>query len=246
MNQALANKSAHNERFILTKPRTIAIDGSAASGKSTLGNTLAKRLNYLYLDTGIMYRSVAWATLDAKIDVADEDRVSKLAETIALNLSPPTIADGRQCTVQVNGQDVTWLIRSPEVDANVSKVSAYLRVRQAMIARQRAIAEQGPVIMVGRDIGTVVLPEADLKIFTKASLEVRARRRYQERLERGEMISYDELLVTMARRDQQDQERTHSPMIPAPDAVIIDTDGLTIEEVIRKVEGLISGGCEGG
>jgi cytidylate kinase len=227
----------------LAQPRTIAIDGSAASGKSTLGNVLAKRLNYLYLDTGVMYRSVTWAVLKANIDVADEARVSELAQKIDLKLSPPTLDDGRQYTVLVNGQDITWLIRSPEVDVNVSKVSAYLGVRQAMISRQREIAQKGPVVMVGRDIGTVVLPDADLKIFIRASLEVRAKRRHQECLKRDEKVSYDEILAAMARRDQQDRERTHSPMVPAPDAIIIDTDHLTSEQVLQKVESLIFALC---
>lgn len=221
------------------KRKIIAIDGSAASGKSTLGSRLAKKFNYLYLDTGVMYRSVTWAVLEANIDVTNEQAVSELANTIDLDLLPPTVEDGRQATVRVNKRDVTWLIRSPKVDANVAQVSSYPKVRQAMTVRQRAIAEQGPVVMVGRDIGTVVLPEADLKLFTQASLEVRAQRRYRERLERGEKVVYKELLAAMARRDKQDREKPISPMIPAKDAIIIQTDELTIEETLQRVEKLV-------
>jgi len=224
------------------KRKTIAIDGSAASGKSTLGSVLAKRLNYLYLDTGVMYRSVTWAVLNAGIDVTNEEAVSKLAETLNLELLAPTEddgRDGRQCLVFANGQDITKLIRRPEIDANVAKVSSYPRVRQAMTIRQRTIAKKGPVVMVGRDIGTVVLPDADLKIFTEASLEVRAQRRYKECLERDEKVTYEEIHTAMAYRDKQDREKTISPMVPASDAVIIKTDHLTTEQVLKQVESLV-------
>ena len=223
--------------------KTIAIDGSAASGKSTLGSTLAKKLNYLYLDTGVMYRSVTWAALEAGLDVADEAAVSQLAENLDMVLLPPTTDDGRQLTVLVDGRDVTWLIRSADVDANVAQVSSYPRVRRAMTDRQRAIAAKGPVVMVGRDIGTVVLPEADLKIFISASLEVRARRRYRECLARGEAASYEEILAALARRDRQDREKPISPMIPAEDAIIVNTDDLTIEQVLQRVEQLVRANC---
>ena len=225
------------------KPKTIAIDGSAASGKSTIGNALAKRLGYLYLDTGVMYRAVTWAVLNANLDTQDEGAVSHIAETFDLKILPSTIDDGRQCTIRVNGEDVTWLIRKPEVDAHVAQISAYPRVRQAMTKKQRHIAEQGPVVMVGRDIGTVVLPNAELKIFTEASLEVRARRRYRECLERKEAVDYQKLLAAMADRDKHDREKPISPMIPADDATVINTDELTAEEVIQLVEDLIEARC---
>ena len=223
--------------------KTIAIDGSAASGKSTLGSSLAKKLNYLYLDTGVMYRSITWATLNAKIDVADEAAVSDLAETFKLEILPTAAEDGRQATVRVDGQDVTWLIRRPEIDANVAQVSSYPRVRRAMTGRQRKIAAQGPVVMVGRDIGTVVLPDADLKIFVSASLEVRARRRYEECLKRGETVAYEAVLAAMADRDRLDREKPISPMVPAEDAVIINTDQLNIDDVLQKVEHLVIAEC---
>ncbi len=221
------------------KRKTIAIDGSAASGKSTLGSRLAKKLNYLYLDTGVMYRSVTWAALEAGFAMTDEPSISALAKTIDLDLRPPTIQDGRQATVLVNKRDVTWLLRSPKIDAIVAQVSSHPNVRQAIKVRQRAIAQKGPVVMVGRDIGTVVLPEADLKLFIQASLAVRAERRYQECLKRGEHVVYEDLLAAMAHRDKQDREKPISPMIPAKDAIIIKTDNLTVEEVLQRVEKLV-------
>ena len=218
---------------------TIAIDGSAASGKSTLGKTLAQRLNYLYLDTGIMYRAVTWAVLDAGLGVTDEIGVSNLAENIVLEISAPHIEDGRQVTVRVNDKDVTWLIRSPEVDANVSQISSYIKVRRVLTAQQREIAKQGPVVMVGRDIGTVVLPNADLKVFIVASVEERAQRRFKECRQQGIEVDYQTLLESMARRDKLDREKAISPMVPASDAIVIHTDNLTKEEVLQKVEGLL-------
>jgi cytidylate kinase len=223
--------------------KTIAIDGSAASGKSTIADKLAKKFNYLYLDTGVMYRSVTWAALNADLDVLDEAAVSNLAERFDLQLLPPTHHDGRQLTVLVEGQDITWLIRRPDIDANVARVSSYPRVRRAMTTRQRAIARQGPVVMVGRDIGTVVLPEADLKIFTQASLEVRAKRRYKECLAQGEDVTYEQVLQSMAQRDKLDREKPISPMVPAKDAIIINTDVLTVEQVLARVESLMMAEC---
>ena len=223
----------------MAKVQTIAIDGSAASGKSTLGSALAERLNYLYLDTGVMYRAITWAVLNKGINPADTDAVSELAETFKLDVIPPTIDDGRQCTVLVDDQDVTSFIRQPEIDANVSLVSSFPRVRQVMVTKQRAIAQQGPVVMVGRDIGTVVLPKADLKIFTMASPEVRAKRRYDEAQQRGETSSYEAILASMIKRDKLDREKAISPMIPADDAIIVNTDNLSVEEVLKQVEGLI-------
>ncbi|MFQ5578943.1 MAG: (d)CMP kinase [Anaerolineae bacterium] len=221
------------------KPLTIAIDGSAASGKSTLGQTLAHRLNYLYLDTGVMYRAVTWAALNATLDVSDEAAVSNLAATMKLEIAPPTVNDGRQATVWVDGQDVTWLIRKAAVNDHVSQVSCYSKVRQILTDRQRQIARAGPVVMVGRDIGTVVLPDADLKIFTVASVEVRAKRRYKECLEREQEVDFDQLLAAMIRRDRLDARNPIAPMVPAPDAVVINTDNLSQAEVLKKVEALI-------
>ncbi len=221
------------------KPVTIAIDGPAASGKSTIGEMLARRLGYLYFDTGVMYRAVTWAALARGVPIADEAAVTMLAERLHVDVRPPTANDGRQYTVLADGEDVTWAIRAPEVDGNVSPVSAYAGVRRALVAQQRRIAAGGRVVMVGRDIGTVVLPDADLKIYLDASVEERARRRWREMRERGEDADYDAVLAAMRRRDEIDSNRHVSPLRPAEDAVVIDTTGLGIEEVLARVERLI-------
>jgi cytidylate kinase len=223
----------------MSKPSTITIDGPAAAGKSTIGELLAQRLGYLYLDTGAMYRAVTWVALEQGIDIADEEAITALAERVEINITQPTVDDGRQYTVYANGQDVTWQIRRPEVDANVSPVSAYPGVRQALTEQQRRIGRRGCIVMMGRDIGTVVLPDADLKIYLGATVEERARRRYQEIIERGEVADYGEILASMRRRDKIDSEREAAPLRPAGDAVIIDTTRLSIAEVLAKVEELV-------
>ncbi|MEE9217373.1 MAG: (d)CMP kinase [Anaerolineales bacterium] len=219
----------------------IAIDGPAASGKSTLAQGLSSRIGYLYFDTGVMYRAVTLAGLRAGIPASDENRITKLAFEISIDVRPPTQTDGRQYDVIVNGEDVTWEIRSEEVDANVSEVSAYSGVRQAMTERQREIGRRGDVIMVGRDIGTVVLPEADLKLYLDASVEARARRRYNERQARGEDVDYEEILESMRTRDRIDSSRDVAPLQPAEDAVIIDSTDLSLDETMERALMLIKG-----
>ena len=223
----------------MSKPSTIAIDGPAASGKSTIGELLARRLGYLCLDTGAMYRAVTWVALERGIDIADEEAITALAERVEINITRSIVEDGRQYTVYANGEDVTWQIRRPEVDANVSPVSAYPGVRQALTDQQRRIGRRGRIVMMGRDIGTVVLPGADLKIYLEATVEERARRRHREILERGEEADYEEVLAAMRRRDKIDSEREAAPLRPADDAIIIDTTGLSIAEVLAKVEDLV-------
>ncbi|QWK09734.1 MAG: (d)CMP kinase [Thermoflexus hugenholtzii] len=224
-------------------PLRIAIDGPAASGKSTLAQRLAAHLGYTYIDTGVMYRAVTWAALRWGISPEDAEALARLAETLELDIQPPTVADGRPYTVIVEGEDVTWELRRPEVDAAVSQVSAHAGVRQALSRRQRQLGLRGRVVMVGRDIGTVVLPEADLKIYLDADLETRARRRYQELRERGQAVSFEEVLEAMRQRDALDQGREVAPLRPAPDAVVLDTTALDIEEVFRKVVALIEARC---
>ncbi len=223
----------------LPKPSTIAIDGTVASGKSTIGGLLAERLGYTYLDTGAMYRAVTWVALEEGIEIADEEAITGLAESVEINITLPTVDDGRQYTVYADGQDVTWQIRRAEVNANVSPVSAYPGVRKALTDQQRQIGGQGRIVMVGRDIGTVVLAEANLKIYLDAIVEERARRRYREILERGEEADYEEVLAAMRRRDKIDSEREAAPLRPAGDAIIIDTTELSIAEVLAKVEELV-------
>ncbi len=211
------------------------MDGPAASGKSTVGARVAARLGYLYFDTGVMYRAVTWAALDRDIPIEDEAAVTDLAFRLRIEVLPPTVADGRQYTVLADGQDITWAIRQPEVDRGVSPVSAYAGVREALVAQQRRIGQEGGVVMVGRDIGTVVFPEAEVKIYLDASPEERARRRHREMLARGQEASYEEVLADLKRRDGLDSSRAIAPLRPAPDAVIVDSTSLTIEEVVARV-----------
>lgn len=213
----------------------IAIDGTAGSGKSTIGKMLAEHLNYLFVDTGVMYRAVTLAALDRGIDVNDESRVSCLVKDIEITLKTPSKNDGRDCDVLVNHDDVTWEIRSERVDSYVSIVSAYPEVRKILSAKQREIGLQGNVVMMGRDIGTVILPDADLKIYLDASIEERARRRFNERKSRGEDVSLAQILTVLRERDEIDSSRKVAPLKPADDAVVINTDGLGVNEVFSKV-----------
>ncbi len=219
-------------------PNIVAIDGPAASGKSTIGHILAERWGYLYFDTGVMYRAITWVALERGIPVEEESQVTFLAETVDIDVQSPSVDDGRDYDVLADGEDVTWAIRRPEVDQNVSVVSAYPGVRKALTAQQRRIGMRGEVIMVGRDIGTVVLPEADLKIFLNASVQERARRRYQQRLERGEDVEFQPILKGMKKRDEIDSTREVAPLQAAEDAIWIDSDRMTIEEVVQKIESI--------
>lgn len=220
-------------------PKIIAIDGPAGSGKSTIAEKLAADLGYLYFDTGVMYRAVTLAALNTLHSVADERAVSELARQIQIDVLPPSTPDGRLYDVLLDGQDVTWAIRTQEVDRNVSQVSAYLQVRQAMTAQQRRIGGRGEVVMVGRDIGTVVFPEAELKIYLDASVEERARRRCLENNRRGQAADYDQILSAMKTRDLADSSRAIAPLRSADDAVIVNTDGLDVCEVITRVKRLM-------
>jgi CMP/dCMP kinase len=222
----------------MSVPTIIAIDGPAASGKTTLGRRLAEKLDYLFFDTGVMYRAVTWVTLDRGVAVADEAAVTGLAETVQIDVRPPSKDDGRACDVLADGRDITWETRSREVEASVSPVSAYRGVREALASQQRRIGLRGRVVMVGRDIGTVVLPEAELKIYLDASAEERARRRYQEILDRGGQADYAQILEGVRSRDRIDSGRAVSPLRPAEDAVILDSDKLNADEVFAKVEEL--------
>lgn len=215
--------------------RIIAIDGPAGSGKSTIAQRIAEVLGYLYFDTGVMYRAVTLAAINHNVDIDDEVRVTSIARKVKIDIQPPTIEDGRAYTVFLDGDDVTWKIRSPEVEASVSQVSAYLGVRQAMTALQREIGLRSNVVMAGRDIGTVVLPEADLKVYLDASIEERAKRRFQESLIRGEGLSFEEVLKAIKDRDGIDSTRDHAPLKAAEDAVVIDTTDMTIDDVLQKV-----------
>ncbi len=223
----------------MAPPNIIAVDGPAASGKSTLGLRIAETLGYLYFDTGVMYRAITWIALRSRISVSDQLAITALAEDTQVEVGPPSIDDGRGYDVMVQGQDITWEIRRPEVDANVSVVSAYPGVRRALSAQQRRIGIRGKVVMVGRDIGTVVLPEADLKIFLDASDEERALRRYLELKSKDESVDYQRILASVRNRDHIDSSREIAPLRPADDAIIIDSDGLNADQVFSQVYALV-------
>jgi cytidylate kinase len=198
---------------------------------------LAQHLDYLLLDTGSMYRAATYAALEAGLDLEDETAVVELTAKLRITIADVTEAkrDGRRYTVYLNDEDVTWGLRSPQVDAHVSLVSSYSGVRQILVERQRQMAEERLVVMVGRDIGTVVLPDAALKLYIVASADERARRRHQERLVRGSDSDYEAILADVIRRDEIDGNRTYSPMRPAEDAVMIDTTGRTPEQILAEI-----------
>ncbi len=220
-------------------PSTIAIDGPAASGKSTIGFHLAKGLDYLFLDTGVLYRAATWAVQAHGLDVEDEEAVTRLVREVNIEVLPPTLSDGRQCTVQVDGHDVSWEIRSPRVESAVSPVSAYPGVREALTCRMRQIAKAGHVVMVGRDIGTVVIPDADLKLYVVASAEERAHRRHLELRAKGKDVTYAEVLAGIRERDRIDSHRKTAPLRAAPDAILFDTTSLSIEAMFAETKRLV-------
>jgi cytidylate kinase len=219
-----------------TFPAAIAIDGPAASGKTTVGKMLADRLNYLFLDTGSMYRATTFAALERGVDVGDEAAVVALAETIDIRIENADEAnDGYHYFVFVDGQDVTADLRTQAVDRHVSQVSAYSGVRQQMVKLQRTYGKRGRVVMVGRDIGTVVLPDAPLKLYVVASAEERAQRRWKERRAAGDTTTYEAILADVIRRDKIDSSREHSPLRPADDAVVIDSSGRDPHLILTEI-----------
>ena len=216
---------------------SIAIDGPVASGKTSVGRLLAERLGYRFLDTGIMYRAVTWAAMQRGLDLGDRAALGRLASVLEIRL---TSGEGGDRLV-VDGLDVTDLLRDHEVERGVSLVAAASGVRSALVEQQRRIAGDGAIVMVGRDIGTVVLHDASAKVFLMASVGVRAHRRHQELRTRGDSIEYQEVVDDLVRRDKIDSERADSPLRAAEDAVQIDTDNLEIEEVVQEILSIVEG-----
>ncbi|MHB8806725.1 MAG: (d)CMP kinase [Anaerolineaceae bacterium] len=213
----------------------VTIDGPVASGKTTVGKQLAEKLGYQFLDTGIMYRAVTLAAIESQIDLHDESAVSEKAELITITILPPTQKDGRQNDVFVDGQDVTTKLWENNVRDAVSLVSTYKRVRQALTEKQRQIGSQGKIVMVGRDIGTVVLPNAAYKFFLIASVEERARRRFQEIQSSGKKADLVEIQHALEERDKIDSSRKLAPLVAAQDAKIIETDNKTVQQVVAEI-----------
>ena len=220
-------------------PTPVAIDGPASSGKSTVALELCARTGHLFFDTGILYRAVAAAALQRGVALADEPAVTALTEKLAISVLPPTVADGRTNTVLVDGVDVSLQLRTAQVDASVSVVAAYAQVRRILTEQMRTVARTDPVVMVGRDIGTVVIPDAPLKIYLDASAEERARRRYAENVARGAPSDLAQILAGIRERDRRDRERTIAPLQAARDAHVVDSTNLTRAEVVAALERLL-------
>ena len=221
---------------IMEKKISIAIDGPASAGKSTVAKLLAKKLNFVYVDTGAMYRVITFATLKNQIDPGDEQAIVNLLNHTEIGFK--SNGDAPQ-TVLMNGEDVSDVIREDLVTNNVSQVAAHEQVRKILVARQQEIGRNGGVVMDGRDIGTDVMPQAELKIFLVASVEERAERRYKENISKGMSVDFDKLKQEIADRDHKDMTREVSPLIQAEDAKLIDTTGMSIEMVVDTIESFL-------
>ena len=218
--------------------KIITIDGPAGSGKSTVSRLLAKRLGYVYLDTGAMYRAVALKAKRDSVDLKDRGRISGLCRNLDLYFKT---VDGTS-RIFLGSEDISTAIRSPEMDMLSSAVSAIQEVREAMTTLQRKMARQGGIVAEGRDMGTVVFPAAECKFFVDADPGVRAGRRYLERVDRGEAVSRGEVEKELRKRDDQDTTRALAPLVPAEDAVIMDTTQLTVEEVVERMIKIVEKG----
>jgi len=210
---------------------TIAIDGPAGAGKSTVARRVAQRLGYLYIDTGAMYRALTLAAQRRGVSPYDEDALAKLARVLTIAFA----ADGNGQRVLLDGEDVTDAIRAPDVTAEVSHVARHPLVREVMVEKQRELARDGGIVMDGRDIGTHVLPNADIKIYLTASIDERARRRQREMEARGYHVALETVKEEIARRDRLDSERAVAPLQKAADARLLDTTGLSVDDVVEEI-----------
>ncbi|ADL03577.1 (d)CMP kinase [Lacrimispora saccharolytica] len=215
----------------MKKVYNIAVDGPAGAGKSTIARSVAEKLNFVYVDTGAMYRAMALHFLRNGIPAADEAAISKSAEEVDVTIS---YENGMQQVI-LNGENVSGLIRRPEVSSMASAVSIYMPVRRKLVELQKNLASKENVIMDGRDIGTCVLPHADLKIYLTASSQVRAKRRYEELTAKGEECSLKNIESDIIERDYRDMNREHSPLKQAEDAVLVDTSAMTIPQVVDRI-----------
>lgn len=215
---------------------SIAIDGPAGAGKSTIARLTAKKLGYIYIDTGALYRTVALSAINKNIDIDNADKVENMLKGTVVSLE---FIDGEQ-RVFLNGEDVSDYIRTPEVSMAASKISAIPSVRAFLLNLQQDMAKTKNVIMDGRDIGTVVLPAAQVKIFLTASADCRAKRRFDELSEKGMQVNYEDILKDIKTRDYNDSHRDIAPLKPAQDAEIIDTSYETLEQSVKKLENYIS------
>lgn len=209
----------------------IAIDGPSGAGKSTLGRMIARELNMLYLDTGAMYRAVALAVIESGVSAADKDEVARVAQSAEINLA----GDPDSLRVTLDGRDISDKIRTEEVSHAASVISAIGGVRRALVERQRQMGRRGSVVLDGRDIGTVVFPDADIKFFLTAAPEERASRRYEEDRLRERDVTFEETLADINTRDQRDSTRADSPLAIAEDAVVIDSTELSIADVFERM-----------
>lgn len=217
------------------KKISVAIDGPAAAGKSTVAKIIAEDYSYIYIDTGAMYRALTYKAVQEGVDLKNENQVADVLSRITIELLPSD--DGQ--IVMVNGEDVTGVIRTNEVTNNVSYVAMHPLVRKEMLKRQRQLASEGGVVMDGRDIGTHVLPDAELKIFLRASVEERAKRRHDENVKKGFASDLELLKQEIANRDKLDSEREVAPLRKAEDAIELDTTALSIQQVVKKIEDYI-------
>ena len=218
-----------------TKKITIAIDGPAGAGKSSISKVVANELGYLYIDTGAMYRGVTWAVLDSHVDVNNQKDVESLLPSLDLTLEPTANA----CKVFVKGQDVTDLIRQQQINENVSTIASYKGVREYLVERQQAMAAVGGVILDGRDIGSVVLPKAELKIYLTASVDARAKRRWLEVQGTSNEQSLEDIKKNVESRDEMDKNRDESPLVCVEDAIVVDSSNMTFDETVEHILHLV-------
>lgn len=218
-----------------TKKIAIAIDGPAGAGKSSISKVVANELGYLYIDTGAMYRGVTWAVLDSHVDVNNQKEVVALLPSLDLTLEPTASA----CKVYVKGQDVTDLIRQQQINENVSTIASYKGVREYLVERQQAMAAVGGVILDGRDIGSVVLPNAELKIYLTASVDARAKRRWLEVQGTSNEQPLEDIKKNVESRDEMDKNRDESPLVCVEDAIVVDSSNMTFDEAVKHILHLV-------